>query len=211
MAYTKTVWVDNTTPAINASNLNKMEQGIFDAHGFLAPTAFQRVATWNGTAYVVNGVVVTSSNRQANTFYRFIGGPDPAGLSIGFGSGDEWDAKKADVTDRRFTGYSGVATAKTAAFTLTPTEVGALTPVTAATGVTVTAPTPTSLSVPLGQIATLIQRGAGQITIAAGTGVTLSSSLGTAAGAFRTRTTNSRLDLIAFANTEWLVEGDADI
>jgi len=32
MAYTKTVWVNNTTPAIHASNLNKMEQGIKDAH-----------------------------------------------------------------------------------------------------------------------------------------------------------------------------------
>ena len=31
MAYTKTTWVNNTTPAISADNLNKMEQGIYDA------------------------------------------------------------------------------------------------------------------------------------------------------------------------------------
>ena len=30
MAYTKTVWVNNQAPAINADNLNKIEQGIFD-------------------------------------------------------------------------------------------------------------------------------------------------------------------------------------
>ena len=31
MAYTKTVWVNNKAPAINATNLNKIEQGIEDA------------------------------------------------------------------------------------------------------------------------------------------------------------------------------------
>lgn len=33
MAYTKTTWVNDQEPAINAINLNKMEQGIEDAHG----------------------------------------------------------------------------------------------------------------------------------------------------------------------------------
>jgi len=32
MAYTKTSWVNDAPPAINATNLNKMEQGIYDAH-----------------------------------------------------------------------------------------------------------------------------------------------------------------------------------
>ena len=31
MAYTKTPWVDDHLPAINASNLNKIEDGIYDA------------------------------------------------------------------------------------------------------------------------------------------------------------------------------------
>lgn len=31
MAYTKTAWANGTTPAINADNLNKIEQGIYDA------------------------------------------------------------------------------------------------------------------------------------------------------------------------------------
>lgn len=30
MAYTKTVWVDDSAPPVNAANLNKIEQGIFD-------------------------------------------------------------------------------------------------------------------------------------------------------------------------------------
>ena len=35
MAYSKTTWVNGTPPAINATNLNKAETGIGDAHDFL--------------------------------------------------------------------------------------------------------------------------------------------------------------------------------
>ena len=35
MSYIKTTWVDNNAPYINAENLNKMEQGIEDAHVFI--------------------------------------------------------------------------------------------------------------------------------------------------------------------------------
>ena len=36
MAYTKTKWVNDSKPAINAANLNKIEQGIADAHAVVA-------------------------------------------------------------------------------------------------------------------------------------------------------------------------------
>ena len=36
MAYTKTEWVNDSKPAINAANLNKIEQGIADAHAIVA-------------------------------------------------------------------------------------------------------------------------------------------------------------------------------
>ena len=36
MAYTKTKWVNDSKPAINAANLNKIEQGIADAHAAVA-------------------------------------------------------------------------------------------------------------------------------------------------------------------------------
>lgn len=32
MAYNKTVWVNDSVPAINETNLNKIEQGIYEAH-----------------------------------------------------------------------------------------------------------------------------------------------------------------------------------
>lgn len=49
-----------------------------------------RRALWNGTAYTVGGVVVTSNSRPANIFYDFIGGPDPATLNVGAVNGDTW-------------------------------------------------------------------------------------------------------------------------
>lgn len=36
MSYTKTKWVNDSEPAINAANLNKIEQGIADAHAIVA-------------------------------------------------------------------------------------------------------------------------------------------------------------------------------
>ncbi|MBR6288236.1 MAG: hypothetical protein IKR19_02695 [Acholeplasmatales bacterium] len=36
MSYTKTTWRNNQSPAINADNLNHIEQGIYDAHDGLA-------------------------------------------------------------------------------------------------------------------------------------------------------------------------------
>ncbi len=39
MSYTKTVWRNDTQPPINASNLNKIEQGIYDVHETVDPIA----------------------------------------------------------------------------------------------------------------------------------------------------------------------------
>ena len=36
MAYTKTKWVNDSKPAINAANLNKIEEGIAAAHAIVA-------------------------------------------------------------------------------------------------------------------------------------------------------------------------------
>ena len=46
MAYQKTTWIDGSAPAINAANLNKLEQGVADAHDMLTTggTTAQRPA-----------------------------------------------------------------------------------------------------------------------------------------------------------------------
>lgn len=69
MSYTKTTWVNDSPPDINAANLNKIEQGIYDAHqsidenvGSLAPAETSPTTsahanldyiTYNGKLYQV--------------------------------------------------------------------------------------------------------------------------------------------------------------
>ena len=90
MAYTKTNWVNNQAPAINADNLNKIEDGIFDNDAAIATTngridttnttvanlttevgkktvsyAMQTtltVAGWSGSSQTVNVAHVTATN-----------------------------------------------------------------------------------------------------------------------------------------------------
>ena len=50
MAYTKTEWVNDSEPAINAANLNKIEQGIADAHAIVAEPGPQVPAGPEGPA-----------------------------------------------------------------------------------------------------------------------------------------------------------------
>ena len=50
MAYTKTKWVNDSKPAINAANLNKIEQGIADAHAVVAEPGPQGPAGPEGPA-----------------------------------------------------------------------------------------------------------------------------------------------------------------
>lgn len=55
MAYTKTTWVDDNAPAINASNLNKIEQGIEEAHiGWSSISATLTYASADSPTFVAN-------------------------------------------------------------------------------------------------------------------------------------------------------------
>ena len=83
MAYTKTVWVNNQAPAINADNLNKIEDGIFNNDAAITNTnstvanlttevgkktvsyAIQVTLTsagWSGGAQTVSATHVTATN-----------------------------------------------------------------------------------------------------------------------------------------------------
>lgn len=59
MAYTKTQWVNNQAPAIDADNLNKIEQGIYDAHTEKQDTLVSgtNIKTVNGTSLLGAGDV----------------------------------------------------------------------------------------------------------------------------------------------------------
>ncbi len=65
MSYTKTTWEDDTTPAINATNLNKMEDGIEDAHkeyaSFYLTTGGLTSVSSTALTVVVNATSLSSS------------------------------------------------------------------------------------------------------------------------------------------------------
>ena len=66
MAYTKTTWQNDQAPAINATNLNKIEQGIFD-NDALASKILEILGidndTWVSTDTYALGDVVVYQNR----------------------------------------------------------------------------------------------------------------------------------------------------
>ena len=69
MAYTKTTWVNGKAPAINAANLNKIEQGIYDNDAALAQKASDfpytvtlTVAGWSNNTQTVNIAAATATN-----------------------------------------------------------------------------------------------------------------------------------------------------
>lgn len=66
MSYTKTNWVNDQAPAINATNLNKIEQGIFNNDALLSSimnTLGIDTQTWVSTDSYVEGQVVVYNNQ----------------------------------------------------------------------------------------------------------------------------------------------------
>lgn len=62
MGYTKTTWVDGTTPAINATNLNNIEDGIARVSvSSTTDNTLPRFHSTNGTLQT-SGVVVDDNN-----------------------------------------------------------------------------------------------------------------------------------------------------
>lgn len=61
MAYTKTVWENNSTPVLNADNLNKIEQGIYD-------NAFESGSNANGNYIKFNdGTLICTKHVSGTT------------------------------------------------------------------------------------------------------------------------------------------------
>lgn len=65
MAYSKTTWRDNTTPAINQSNLNKIETGILALHALEADTAGAVTSNGNRITAVDNSLNTSKSNSES--------------------------------------------------------------------------------------------------------------------------------------------------
>jgi len=92
---------------------------------------------------------------------------------------------------------------KTAAYTLSAlTERDSLIEVSSATGVTITIPTNTAVAYPIGTSIDILQTGAGQVTVAGDSGVTVNATPG-----LKLRTTWSSATLFKRAANTWVVFG----
>lgn len=76
MSYTKTTWVDNSAPAIDATNLNKIEQGIYDAHTEKQDTLVSgtNIKTVNSTSLLGSGDVSVQPTLVSGTNIKTING-----------------------------------------------------------------------------------------------------------------------------------------
>lgn len=50
MSYEKTIWVNDNEPSINEDNLNKIEEGIYDAHKAIESLTTVTIKRWNESA-----------------------------------------------------------------------------------------------------------------------------------------------------------------
>ena len=65
MAYSKTTWRDNNTPAIDQSNLGKIETGILALHALEADTASAVTSNGNRITAVDNSLNTSKSNSES--------------------------------------------------------------------------------------------------------------------------------------------------
>lgn len=94
--------------------------------------------------------------------------------------------------------------AKTASYTLVLSDAGKAIDVTSASATNVTIPQNSSVAFPIGSVIEIAQLGAGQVTVVAGTGTTLTSS-----GALvKTRVQYSSVSIRKLATNTWLLVGD---
>lgn len=64
MAYSKNTWVNNTTPAINDTNLNNIETGIEDAHDEIANTTSISCHNATGSEIAIRSVCYISGDQS---------------------------------------------------------------------------------------------------------------------------------------------------
>lgn len=69
MAYSKTTWVDNAAPPINAQNLNHIEQGIYDAHIY-EMLQLDEIPNTTQTPTFVDGRITQILHKRSNATIR---------------------------------------------------------------------------------------------------------------------------------------------
>lgn len=130
---------------------------------------------------------------------------------VGLGNVDNTSDAAKPISTATQTALDGKApstvavSAQTASYTLTLADAGGAVEVTSATATTVTVPPNSSVAFPVGTVIELAQIGAGQVTVAAGAGVTIQNRAGAAltlAAQYSVATIRKR------SSDVWLIAGD---
>ena len=64
MAYTKTTWRNNQSPAINADNLNHIEEGVYEAHQDIAENTQNIESLTTQTGANTSAIALEKTQRQ---------------------------------------------------------------------------------------------------------------------------------------------------
>lgn len=99
--------------------------------------------------------------------------------------------------------YANVVTQSGTSYTLVSADASTLVLTSNASAITVTVPPNSAAPIAVGRTITILQYGAGQVTLAAGVGVTLRTTT-----TLKTRTQYSLVSVIKIATDEWIVVGD---
>jgi len=111
-----------------------------------------------------------------------------------------WEAVAVGSTGASGTSYTAVTTYTSTSVTLAAGDIRGLILLSNASAITATIPPSYGTT---GETVTLLQYGAGQVTVAGGAGVTLRNST-----TLKTRAQYSAITLIRLATNEWLIAGD---
>ena len=217
MAYSKTTWVAGGAPGISATNLNNLETQYTEVKTELAKSSASDIAVHGATltaatvtlAKIANiatsrilGRITASSGvteelTAANV--RSIINVQDGAAALGVTSttafrGDHGNALR----------YPSINEQTGASYTLVLADDGKLVDMNNASAQTLTVPPNSSVAFPTGTQVIVRQKGAGRVSVAPGSGVTLQS----ADSARKTRVQHSVLTLLKVATDTWVVLGD---
>ena len=174
----------------------------------LAIGTANQVLTVNSGATAPQWSAIVNANVSASAaiaLSKLATGALPTDITVASANIVDGTIVTADIADDAVTSAKIAAptlTAKTDSFTLALVDENCTMQCNKATAMTLTVPT-SSIAFTNGTVITLVNYGAGQVTVAGDTGVTVRSSNG-----LKLRTQYSMATLVKISNTEWVLSGD---
>jgi hypothetical protein len=203
------------TTANTVSSFNGSTGAVTGVSSYNSTTgAVTGVSTYNGATGPVTGVATFNGATGAVTGVSSVNGGTGAITSVALTTGNL--SQFAATTSAQFNGVisdeigtgnvilSDLATsAQTASYTLVLTDKGKLVEMSVATANNLTVPPNSSVAFPTGSQINIVQTGAGQTTVVAGSGVTVNATPG-----LKLRAQWSSATLIKRATDTWVLVGD---